>query len=63
VSRHRLDRLIDERHAALLGQTVQLFRGAGWEVDVEVSFSIFGERGSLDVLGGTSRPHASPWWR
>jgi hypothetical protein len=23
---------------------------AGWEVDVEVSFSIYGERGSVDVL-------------
>ncbi|MCI0345199.1 MAG: hypothetical protein L0221_07095 [Chloroflexi bacterium] len=29
---------------------MRLFVGAGWEVDVEVSFSIYGERGSIDVF-------------
>jgi len=45
-----LDRLIDERHAALVDAVVGLFLAAGWEVDVEVSFSIYGERGSIDVF-------------
>ena len=45
-----LDRLIDERHAALVDAIVQIFLRAGWEVDVEVSFSIYGERGSIDVF-------------
>ena len=45
-----LDRLIDERHAALVEAIVQIFLRAGWEVDVEVSFSIYGERGSIDVF-------------
>lgn len=45
-----LGRLIDEEHAAVVDQLVELYRAARWEVAVEVSFSIFGERGSIDVL-------------
>ena len=45
-----LDRLIDEEHAAVVDQLVALYRAARWEVAVEVSFSIFGERGSIDVF-------------
>lgn len=45
-----LDRLIDEGHAHLVGRTVELLKGIGWHVRTEVSFSIFGERGSIDVL-------------
>lgn len=44
------DRLIDERHAALVAAIVRIFLSAGWEVEVEVSFSIYGERGSIDVF-------------
>jgi transcriptional regulator with XRE-family HTH domain len=45
-----LDRLIDEGHAHLVGRTVDVLKAAGWEVRTEVSFSIYGERGSIDVL-------------
>jgi hypothetical protein len=45
-----LDRLLDEAHARLVEATVVLLRDSGWEVAVEVSFSIRGERGSIDVL-------------
>jgi transcriptional regulator with XRE-family HTH domain len=45
-----LDRLLDEEHAALVEQLVAILRALGWEVAVEVSFSVFGERGSIDVL-------------
>lgn len=45
-----LDRLLDEAHARLVEATVVLLREAGWDVAVEVSFSIRGERGSVDVL-------------
>lgn len=45
-----LDRLLDEAHAAIVDMVVVLLRAAGWEVAVEVSFSIWGERGSIDVL-------------
>lgn len=45
-----LERLLDEAHAAIVDRTVSMLRATGWEVAVEVSFSIWGERGSIDVL-------------
>ena len=45
-----LDRLLDEDHARLVELVVLKLRALGWEVAVEVSFSRFGERGSIDVL-------------
>jgi transcriptional regulator with XRE-family HTH domain len=45
-----LDRLLDEAHARLVDATVVLLREGGWDVAVEVSFAILGERGSIDVL-------------
>lgn len=45
-----LDRLIDERHAAIVDRVVAIYRAARWDVVVEASFSIYGERGSIDVL-------------
>jgi transcriptional regulator with XRE-family HTH domain len=47
-----LDRLLDERHAALVERCVAVLRNQGWRTEVEVTFSVFGERGSIDVLGG-----------
>ena len=46
----QLDCLIDEAHAAVVEAIVVLLRRHGWIVEVEVSFSIWGERGSIDVL-------------
>jgi transcriptional regulator with XRE-family HTH domain len=46
----QLDRLLDEGHARLVEMVVAMLRSAGWDVAVEVSFSIWGERGSIDVL-------------
>ncbi len=48
-----LDRLLDERHAALVGVTAA--RLLGWDVVVEASYSIYGERGSIDILAGHAR--------
>lgn len=45
-----LDRLIDEGHAAVVGAMTQLLLEAGWTVRVEVSYSVYGERGSIDLL-------------
>jgi DNA-binding XRE family transcriptional regulator len=45
-----LDRLLDEGHARLSGQVATLLRRWAWEVEVEVSFAHFGERGSIDLL-------------
>lgn len=45
-----LDRLLDASHARLVEVVVQLLRMSGWDVAVEVTFSRYGERGSIDVL-------------
>jgi len=44
-----LDRLLDQAHAGLVEVLVERLRTAGWEVEVEASFAIGGERGSVDV--------------
>jgi hypothetical protein len=48
-----LDRLLDARHARVVGVAVGLLRARGWQVEVEVTYSAYGERGSLDLLA---------WW-
>ena len=45
-----IDRLLDAHHARLVDWAVVLLRGLGWIVLPEVTFSIYGERGSIDVL-------------
>src|SRR6187401_1767996 len=45
-----LDRLLDRDHAALVEQVTRLLLARGWEVAPEATFSIYGERGSIDVL-------------
>ena len=51
----RIDRLIDRAHAALVEHVLRHLRFAGWEVVVEFSFNVFGERGSVDVLAWHAR--------
>jgi transcriptional regulator with XRE-family HTH domain len=45
-----LDQLRDERHAAIVERVLRLLTAEGWIVRTEVSFSEYGERGSIDVL-------------
>ena len=45
-----LDRLIDARHAAVVERLVTILRGLDSEVRTKVSFSEYGERGSIDVF-------------
>jgi hypothetical protein len=45
-----LDRLLDADHAALVEMVAAELRTLGWDVAVEVSFNIRGERGSIDLL-------------
>ncbi len=46
-----LDRLLNAQHSAMHEQLARLFReAAGWVAQPEVSFSIYGERGVIDVL-------------
>ena len=46
----QLDRLLDERHADITGRMAGLLRRNGWQVLTEVTFSEYGERGSIDLL-------------
>lgn len=48
-----LDRFLDARHARLVGILVALLRVIGWHVEVEVTYSSYGERGSIDIIA---------WW-
>ena len=53
-----LDRLLNARHSALHDSVARfLLRRGGWELAPEVSFSIRGERGVIDILAwhATSR--------
>jgi transcriptional regulator with XRE-family HTH domain len=45
-----LDRLLDEGHAEVVARVCAALRRHGWEVLTEVTFSVYGERGSIDVL-------------
>ena len=45
-----LDRLADEDHAALVGRIAMTLEAIGWQTQAEVSYSVYGERGSIDLL-------------
>jgi transcriptional regulator with XRE-family HTH domain len=45
-----LERLLDEDHATLVERVAELLRKNGWLVELEVTYSEYGERGSYDVL-------------
>jgi len=46
----KLDRLLDRRHALLQDHVTALLLTAGWVVRAEISFNIWGDRGSVDIL-------------
>jgi len=45
-----LDRLLDERHAAIVELIAARLSRRRWEAAVEVTFNVYGERGSMDIL-------------
>lgn len=45
-----LDRLLDEGHAGVLGASAGLLDDGGWQVAAEVTYAVYGERGSIDLL-------------
>jgi hypothetical protein len=45
-----LDRLLDEGHSAISSGITKLLVADGWQVLPEVTYSVFGERGSIDLL-------------
>jgi len=53
-----LPRLLDERHANVVGRVVEELRSRTWQVRVEYSFNWRGERGSVDVVAWLSGQRA-----
>lgn len=45
-----LDRLLDEGHAAVLGRVAAHLQASGWITESEVTYSVYDERGSIDLL-------------
>jgi hypothetical protein len=45
-----VDRLIDRVHSLVGARVIEVLRRQGWEVQTEVTFSEWGERGSYDIL-------------
>jgi transcriptional regulator with XRE-family HTH domain len=45
-----VDRLLDAAHARLVAVTVDFLHRRGWEIEIEPTYSNFGERGSIDIL-------------
>ena len=46
-----LERLLDEDHSLLVAEVARRLETMGWAVALEVTYSEWGERGSIDVLG------------
>jgi transcriptional regulator with XRE-family HTH domain len=46
-----LDRVLDSDHARLVAAISDRLRVLGWAVAIEATYSTYGERGSIDVLG------------
>lgn len=46
-----LERLLDEDHSKVVADVASRLERLGWTVELEVTYSVFGERGSIDVLG------------
>jgi hypothetical protein len=54
----QLDRLLDEGHASLAAAWKERLESWGWLVRAEVSYSRYGERGRIDLLGWLPRARA-----
>jgi len=45
------DRLLDARHAELVERAIGVLRRRSWQTKAEITFSEWGERGSIDIFG------------
>jgi len=53
-----LDRLLDEAHLALVSRRASTLSGMGWIVALEATYSVYGERGSIDVFAASAKDRA-----
>jgi transcriptional regulator with XRE-family HTH domain len=54
-----LDRLLDERHSSLVATRSQALGTLGWVVMLETTYSVYGERGAIDVFAGKAAARAA----
>jgi transcriptional regulator with XRE-family HTH domain len=54
----KLDQLLDERHSSIQNSVACELARRGWVTRTEVTFSHYGERGSIDTLGWRPDVHA-----
>ena len=45
-----LDRLLDRNHAVIVEAMIGILQRHGWLAFPEVTYSVWGERGSIDIL-------------
>ena len=53
-----LDRLLDEDHASVVEAGIRLLQRYDWEPASEITFSEYGERGSIDLFGSRESDRA-----
>jgi DNA-binding Xre family transcriptional regulator len=46
-----VDRLVDRGHAQLVERTARELQACGWIVEAELTFNVYGDRGSVDLVG------------
>ena len=51
-------RLLDAEHAHLVGRCAAALHGHGWSVELEYTFSVYGERGAVDLVAWHPRERA-----
>ena len=52
------DALLDEAHASIAERALRVFQRRGWRTLAEVTFSEYGERGSIDVFASYEQTRA-----
>lgn len=52
-----IDRVLDERHARLVALATSWLRRRAWSTAAEVSYSVWGERGSIDLIAWHPATH------
>ena len=53
-----LDRLLDSQHAAVVEASIAKLRSFGWPTQTEITFSEWGERGSIDLFAAREQERA-----
>ena len=53
-----LDRLVDRDHASVVAAASETLAATGWRVHVEITYSVYGQNGSIDLLAWHEPTHS-----